>query len=75
MKLVQTVVERNHYTVDEGTMGFTDYVTHYEKLNEFISKVSLTANELINDNHKILSISYPSENIAVIVSLALKPKL
>lgn len=42
--IYQKYVERESKRVDEGTMGFTDYVTHYEPLKDFINRVSDIAN-------------------------------
>ena len=64
MAIGQIVVRRNERTVDEGTMGFHDYVTHKEEFSNFTDRVSVFANLL--ENKKVINISYPSEDIAVI---------
>lgn len=64
----QILVARGERTIDEGTMGFHDYVTHKEDFAVFIDRVSKIANEL--ENKKVISISYPSEDIAIIVYVA-----
>lgn len=60
----QVIVERNSKTIDEGTMGFHDYTTHKEPINEFLKRVSKCANELCG---KVINIAYPTEDLAIIV--------
>ena len=60
----QVIVERNSKTVDEGTMGFHDYTTHKEPIDEFIERVSKCANEVCG---KVINIAYPTEDLAIIV--------
>lgn len=62
----QLTLSRSHHTVDEGTMGFHDYVDHYEEYPAFIDRVTTAANELTDRGGKLLSIGYPSEKLAVI---------
>lgn len=62
----QLTLTRSHHTVDEGTMGFHDYVDHYEEHSIFIDRVTAAANELVDKGGRLLSIGYPSENLAVI---------
>lgn len=52
----QDIIKRNSKTVDEGTMGFHDYVTHKEPIEEF--------NEICG---KVINIAYPTEDLAIIV--------
>lgn len=68
-KVTQIVVMRTERQVDEGTMGFHDWVTKSEPYLEFINRVTDEANDLISKGHRIISISYPSENIGVISCL------
>lgn len=60
----QVIVKRNSKTVDEGTMGFHDYTTHKEHIDEFIERVSKCANEACG---KVINIAYPTEDLAIIV--------
>lgn len=60
----QVIVKRNSKTVDEGTMGFHDYTTHKEPIDEFIERVSKCANEVCD---KVINIAYPTEDLAIIV--------
>ena len=60
----QIIINRDKKTIDEGTMGFHDYVSHKEDFSKFVERVSKTANEL--KDKKILNINYPTEDIAVI---------
>lgn len=60
----QVIVKRNSKTVDEGTMGFHDYTTHKEPIDEFIERVSKYANEVCG---KVINIAYPIEDLAIIV--------
>lgn len=64
-KIGQILVNRASRTVDEGEMGFHDYVTRKEDLMVFMNRVSSIANEL--ENKHVISISYPSEDKAIIV--------
>lgn len=68
MRLVnQVLVIRDSYEVDEGTMGFTDYVTKKEDFQNFVSNVTNKANDLVKSGNKILNITYPNEDTAIIV--------
>lgn len=60
----QVIVKRNSKTVDEGTMGFHDYTTHKEPIDEFIERVSKCASEVCG---KVINIAYPTEDLAIIV--------
>lgn len=51
----QKFIERDEKVVDEGTMGFNDYVTKLENLDGFIERVSEEANNL---DGKVLNIQY-----------------
>lgn len=62
-RVKQYIVKRLCREVDEGTMGFHDYVMKKEDLEKYIERVSDKANELGN----VLNISYLSGDIAVIV--------
>ena len=62
----QFVIKRSCHTTDEGTMGFHDYVDHYEEYPTFIDRVTAAANELVDRGGRLLSIGYPSEKLAVI---------
>lgn len=64
-KIGQILVNRETKTVDEGTMGFHDYVTHKEDLSTFMDRVSSIANKL--NNKHVISINYLSEDKAIIV--------
>lgn len=63
-KLKQMVVMRENHERDEGTMGFHDYVEKKEDFSEFVGRVT-DACEAVDG--KILSVSYPSEDVAVIL--------
>lgn len=63
-KLKQLVVKRTVTQRDEGTMGFHDYVTVKEDFEQFVARVSEACN---NVDGKFLSVSYPNEDIAVIL--------
>ena len=68
MRLVnQVLVIRDSYEVDEGTMGFHDYVTKKENFQNFVSNVTNKANDLAKSGNKILNIAYPNEDTAIIV--------
>lgn len=68
MRLVnQVLVIRDSYEVDEGTMGFPDYVTKKENFQNFVSNVTNKANDLVKSGNKILNITYPNEDTAIIV--------
>lgn len=45
-KVCQLYVKRERKRVDEGTMGFTDYVTHYEPMQDFADHLSDIANSI-----------------------------
>jgi len=51
-------LERKNYTVDEGTMGFHDYVTKYETLSDFFARVNQLMLELVIKNREIIEIQY-----------------
>lgn len=63
-KLKQIVVMREQHETDEETMGFHDYVTVKEDFNKFVDIVT-EACETVDG--KFLSVSYPSEDVAVIL--------
>ena len=63
-KIKQIVVKRESHKIDEGTMGFHDYVTVKEDFAKFVDRVTNTCKTV---DGKILNISYPNEDIAVIV--------
>lgn len=63
-EIKQFVAKRKSYKRDEGTMGFHDYVTVKEDFTEFVERVTKACETV---NGKILNISYPNEDIAVIV--------
>lgn len=68
MRLVnQVLVIRDSYEVDEGTMGFTDYVTKKEDFQNFVSNVTNKANDLVKSGNKVLNIAYHNEDTAIIV--------
>ena len=71
-KIGQILVNRKKNEIDEGTMGFHDYVTYKEDLKVFMDRVSSIANEL--ENKKVISISYPSEDIAIICYIVKEEK-
>ena len=45
-------------------MGFHDYVTHKEPIEEFSERVLKCANEICG---KVINIAYPTEDLAIIV--------
>lgn len=51
-------LERTNYTVDEGTMGFHDYVTKYETLSNFFDRVNHLMQELVLNNKEIIEVQY-----------------
>lgn len=63
-KLKQLIVNRNHTERDEETMGFHDYVTVKENFEQFVAHVSEACE---NVDGKFLSVSYPNEDIAIIL--------
>lgn len=63
-EIKQIVVKRESHKRDEGTMGFHDYVMVKEDFAEFVERVTKACETV---NGKILNISYPNEDIAVIV--------
>ena len=60
----QVIIKRNSKTVDEGTMGFHDYTTHKEPIEEFSERVLQCANEV---DGKVINIAYPTEDLAIVV--------
>jgi hypothetical protein len=61
----QVTEKRESYTVDEGTMGFHDYITKYRmSFEEFVNSITQKYNLL---DIEIISISYPDESKAVVV--------
>ncbi len=36
----QEIIKRTHKQVDEGYMGFSDYITKYEDLDKFLQRVT-----------------------------------
>ena len=64
LAIEQIIINRDNKTIDEGTMGFHDYVSHKEDFGKFVKRVSKTANEL--KDKKVLNINYPTEDIAII---------
>lgn len=73
-KVKQFLVERTSKTVDNGIMGFHDYETEYQPYEDFMSKVTNEANNLLAKGYKLLNISYPSLNLAVIVCICKEEK-
>lgn len=63
-KLKQIIVKRNSTERDEGTMGFHNYITVKEDFDQFVERVSEACE---NVDGKFLSVSYPNEDIAVIL--------
>lgn len=60
----QIILERNKKYVNEGTMDFDDYILKKEPMKDFCLRVNDEAN---NIDGKIINISYPSEDLAIIV--------
>ena len=73
-KVEQFLVERTSKTVDNGIMGFHDYETEYQPYEDFMSNVTNEANRLLTKGYKLLNISYPSLNLAVIVCICKEEK-
>ena len=65
----QFTLMRRHHVIDDGTKLFYDYVDQYEGSLIFMDRVTNAANKLVNKGGRILSIDYPSDNMAVIVYL------
>ena len=63
-KIEQIVVKRESHKRDEGPMGFHDYVMVKEDFAEFVDRTTKVCETV---NGKILNVSYPNEDIAVIV--------
>ena len=63
-KLKQIIVKRESHTRDEGTMGFHDYVEKKEDFSKFVERVTAACESV---DGKFLSVSYPSEDVAVIL--------
>lgn len=63
-KLKQLIVKRNSTERDEGTTGFHDYTTIKEYFEQFVARVSEACENVYG---KFLSVSYPNEDIAVIL--------
>ena len=61
MKANQIIIHRETRVVDEGTMGFSDWVTRAETMGDFIQRVTKKMREL-----DTIFVSYPNENIAII---------
>ena len=61
----QIIVIRNSKEIDEGTMGFHDYVTKLEPFEDFVKRVTDKAN---NINSKIVNITYPNDTTAIIIT-------
>lgn len=59
----QIFIKRDTYQVDEGCMGFTDWVTKQENMEKFMEKVEEKANSL---NGKVINISYLSEGAIIV---------
>lgn len=65
--IFQRVISRKCRQVDEGCIGFRDYVSQYEPFGEFVYNVSKEANVICSDSlSKVLSISYPNTEMAII---------
>lgn len=60
----QMILKRDKKYVNEGIMGFDDYSLRKEPIKDFYLRVSDEAN---NIDGKIINISYPSEDLAIIV--------
>lgn len=61
----QVIEERKSRMVDEGTMGFHDYVEKYDiSFEEFVANIT---KKYSRDDIEVLSISYPTDKKAVIV--------
>lgn len=60
----QVIIERKSTQVDEGTMGFHDYVTEKEDIETFCFRVEVYANRVTG---KVINIAYPTEDLAIIV--------
>lgn len=61
----QKIVTRHVTTVDEGTMGFHDYVDKKESNEIFIQRVTDDMND-INMYANVINIAYPNEDTAII---------
>ena len=66
--ILQQILKRKSYEVDEGTMGFHDYVTKYEDFDDFVMTVTFEANRIdLSSEFELINISYPDKNTAVII--------
>lgn len=61
------VVVRESWRVDEGTMGFHDYVTHKENFSDFVDRVLREANTHWKDGKCIANVQFVGEDKAVIM--------
>lgn len=60
----QAIIERKSTQVDRGTMGFHDYKTEKEDMEDFCFRVEVYANRVAG---KVINIAYPTEDLAIIV--------
>lgn len=65
----QETLIRNSKTVDEGTMGFHDYVDKKESMEAFIQRVTDKMND-INGYADVFNVSYPNEDTAIITYMS-----
>lgn len=64
----QKIIYRKTKQIDEGTMGFHDYVIKKEYMDDFIDRVTEEANKSKSENNEfVVSISYPNTDTAIIV--------
>lgn len=63
--ITQIIITRNSREIDEGTMGFHDYVTKLEPFEDFVKRVTDKANIINSD---IVNIAYPNDTTAIIVT-------
>ena len=61
------IMYRKSWRVDEGTMGFHDYVTKYQDFEDFIREVEIKATAIDSDpKTELIGISYPDKETALI---------
>lgn len=61
MRYRTKMYKRTSTTVDTGTMGFHDYETRYQPIEEFFDMVNKAMDDLRNSGAKKISVQYLTE--------------